>query len=127
MNEWPRAALTEAEIASIQTRRWKAFPVDTVIAIAEAWNAGMMTADMARDLACSAASVRMLLGAIGQCGVKMRIASGQPAWARKAEAPRSPLAEKMADEQFRRLVRLAEFDPAAKRALELYQRGRRDA
>lgn len=126
MTSWLRNALTDADLDAINRTNWRVFPRETVIAIAEAWNAGMDTAPMAADLNCKPGSLRVLIGKLVQIGVKMR-SGARPTGGEQAVAAfrqRSPLAEQMAEEQMARLRRLAAFDPAARRALDLYSRGR---
>jgi len=121
--DWPAKPLSADDLKIVDRTNWRVFPKATVIAIAEAWNAGMLTADMARDLGCKPGSLRVLIGKLGQIGLQMR--RREDAAYQRAIAPRarSPLAEQMGAEQLARLRRVAQFDPAAKRALELYERG----
>lgn len=123
---WPRHPLTAADMAAVAATRWRTFTRETVIAIAEAWNAGMVTADMAKDLRCKPGSLRVLIGKLTQVGVEMRRAGRETVGERAAAfvRPRSALAEAMAEEQMARLRRVARWDSAARRALELYERGR---
>jgi hypothetical protein len=122
---WPISDLSESDLAAIDKAKWTVFPRDTVARITMAWNAGMKTADMARDLECRPGSLRVLIGKLTQIGVKVRRAN-EPAAARVAQIKaRSPLAEQMGAQQMKRLRRLAEFDPAARRALDLHERGER--
>lgn len=87
--DWAREPLDDASRAAIARGRWVRFPEATVVAVAEAWNAGMTTAHMADDLRCSPASLRILIGRLTQIGVKLRKASqsGSVARSRRPSPP----------------------------------------
>lgn len=122
MTDWRRSPLLESDLIAIDTVTWRAFPRATVIAVAEAWNAGVTTAEMAADLGCSPASLRMMIGRLKQCGVTMRQASEAGVRSMPALKPeRSPLAIQLGQEQIARLRRLAPFDKVAARTLALLE------
>jgi hypothetical protein len=126
MFDWPCKPLMADDLVAIDATRWRVFPRATVVAIAEAWNAGLNTATMAADLECRPGSIRVLIGKLTQVGVALRTAVDPSTVAtREIARKRSPAAEAMAQEQFARLRRVAAWDPAARRALELYERGRK--
>lgn len=77
---WPRQALSEADEAALMSKHWRKRPVEIVRAVAEAWNAGMTTAEMAADLGCNAGALRITIGVLVQAGVQMR----------RAHVPRTP-------------------------------------
>jgi len=122
--EWKRAPLDADGVRALDSVTWRALPRDTVLAVAEGWNAGMTTADMAADLGCRPASLRIMIGRLIQCGVPMRraVTPGLPA-ALTPPPARSPLADRIGAEQMARLRRLAPFDKAAARTLALMERG----
>lgn len=69
---WPRQALSEADEAALASKHWRKRPVEIVRAVAEAWNAGMTTAEMAADLGCKPGALRITIGVLVQAGVSMR-------------------------------------------------------
>ena len=75
---WPRIPLDDDSRRAIEAAHWKRFSATSIVAVAEAWNAGVTTAQMAPDMRCSPASLRILIGRLTQLGVKLRKA-GQAA------------------------------------------------
>lgn len=122
---WPRVTLDPGDRVLIETMSWKAFPLATVIAVAEAWNGGMDTAAMALDLQCSPHSLRMLIGPLRQLGVWLRPADHTVKAERRIadrQAAREPTPTPAPvvgeDAQIARLRKMAPFDSLARRALE---------
>lgn len=116
--DWPIGDLSAQDVAIIEAGKWHCFGTSTVVAIARAWQAGMTTAQMAADLGCGPGTLRLLLGRLKQIGVDLRSADRmRPASLGRS---RSPLAQKLADEQMARLRKLAPHDAIAARTLALF-------
>lgn len=68
---WPRESLAWEHLETIRTFNWPAHGLETTIAIAEAWNAGLRSRRLAADLGCNMGSISMLIGRLRQIGVPM--------------------------------------------------------
>lgn len=120
---WPSAALTDADRTAIARTNWRRYPVATVTAMASAWQAGMTSADMARDLGCTHGTVKLLIAKLRQVGVALKPSAWEAA--KQAAAPkRSAQAEAMAVEFFGRLRKAAQTDRTAARTLAHFETSR---
>lgn len=75
---WPQQPLPPEALATIRKGNWPKFGVETTIAIAQGWQAGLTCGEMAAELGCRSQSLAMLLGHISGLGVTLRPAAIAP-------------------------------------------------
>lgn len=123
LTDWSRTPLSADNVGRIYAGAWPRFGPAVVVAIAEGWNAGVQCREMAGRLECGTQSVAMTLGQLARRGVTLRLDPRSPkADRRSALTPeQAAILQQASEQQLARLRRLAPFDMAARRCLELIE------
>lgn len=128
---WREIPLIHEDRERLATMGWRKVTLGQAISIAQAWNAGLSSPQIAAHLGTRLGAVTCSIGVMRKADIALRAAndsSPEPVPFRRSWTPdgvewRSAEMVRIVHTHIARLERLAVHDPAAARALSYYKRG----